>query len=60
MPSITEFERTKPVITMKKINTIIALINQQLSAANSREEVKFLNSLLDATNDMKNSFINGE
>jgi hypothetical protein len=60
MSNITEFERTKPMVTMSKINDIIKYAENQLAIVDSRESEKFVDHLLYLLNDMKTSFKKGE
>jgi len=60
MSNITEFERTKPMVTMSKINDIIKYAENQLAIVDSRESEKFVDHLLYLLNDMKKSFKKGE
>ena len=60
MSNITEFERTKPMVTMSKINDIIKYAENQLAIVDSRESKKFVDHLLYLLNDMKTSFKKGE
>jgi hypothetical protein len=58
--NINEFERTKPVVTMTKINNIIDLIKNQQVIADSKDQQMFLAELHQKLLDMKNSFRQGD
>lgn len=61
--NISEFERTKPVGTLKKINNVIHIIQQRQTDVffgRDADEQLFLASLLKLVNDLKESFKKGE
>lgn len=60
--NISEFERTKPVITMKKINELIKLIVEEKVKTERlyKDRVESLNNIHEMLIDMKNSFKKGE
>jgi len=60
--SISEFERTKPTITMQKINDIILLIEQEMIKTEIlyKDRVRSLNDINIMLKDAKNSFKKGE
>lgn len=60
--NISEFERSKPVVTMKKINALIKLINEEREKTELlySDRVKSLDLIKDLLQDMKNSFQKGE
>jgi hypothetical protein len=57
-----EFERTKPTITMKKINDLILLIDQEKIKTEVlyKDRVRSLEDISALLKDMKNSFKKGE
>jgi hypothetical protein len=57
-----EFERTKPTITMKKINDLILLIDQEKIKTEVlyKDRVRSLEDISVLLKDMKNSFKKGE
>lgn len=60
--NISEFERTKPVITMKKINDLIKLIMEEKIKTERlyKDRVESLNNIHGLLQDMKDSFKKGE
>jgi len=62
MTSISEFERTKPVITMKKIEDLILLVEQEEVKTEIlyKDRVRSLNEIHALLKDMKQSFKKGE
>tara|TARA_R110000868_G_scaffold9602_17_gene47364 strand:+ start:926 stop:1120 length:195 start_codon:yes stop_codon:yes gene_type:complete len=60
--NISEFEREKPVITMKKINEIISLIDQERVKTEIlyKDRVRSLDDISILLKDMKKSFTKGE
>lgn len=60
--SISEFERTKPTITMQKINDLIRLIEEERVKTEIlyRDRVRSLDDIGILLKDMKNSFKKGE
>lgn len=60
--NISEFERTKPVITMKKINDLIKLIMEEKIKTERlyKDRVDSLNNIHGLLQDMKDSFKKGE
>jgi len=60
--SISEFERTKPTITMQKINDIILLIEQEMIKTEIlyKDRVRSLEEITIKLKDMKKSFTKGE
>lgn len=62
MSSISEFERTKPVVTMKKIEDLILLIEQEAVKTEIlyKDRVRSLNEIHNLLKDMKQSFKKGE
>lgn len=60
--SISEFERTKPVVTMQKINDLITLIEEERVKTEIlyKDRVRSLESISNKLIDMKNSFKKGE
>lgn len=60
--NISEFERTKPVITMKKINDLIKLIMEEKIKTERlyKDRVESLNNIHVLLQDMKDSFKKGE
>ena len=57
-----EFERTKPIITMQKINDLIRLIDEEKVKTEIlyRDRVRSLDDIGILLKDMKNSFKKGE
>lgn len=58
----SEFERTKPTITMRKINDLILLIEQEQLKTEIlyKDRIRSLNEINLLLKDMKNSFKKGE
>ena len=62
MSSISEFERTKPIITMKKINDLIFLIDEERVKTEIlyKDRVRSLENISELLKDLKNTFKKGE
>lgn len=60
--NINEYERTKPVITMQKINDLILLIDQELIKTEIlyKDRVRSLEDINNMLKDVKASFKKGE
>lgn len=60
--SISEFERTKPVVTMQKINELIKLIDDERVKTEIlyKDRVRSLDDISVLLKDMKKSFTKGE
>lgn len=60
--NISEFERTKPTITMKKINELIDLIDNEKAKTEAlyKDRVESLSNISKLLRDVKNSFKKGE
>ena len=60
--NISEFEREKPVVTMKKINDLIALIDEERVKTEIlyKDRVRSLEEISILLKDMKKSFTKGE
>lgn len=60
--NVSEFERNKPVITMKKINEIIGRVTEEQVKTEIlyKDRVRSLEEILDLLKDMKKSFTRGE
>ena len=60
--NVNEFERTKPVVTMQKINDLIRLIDEERVKTEIlyRDRVRSLDDIGLLLKDMKNSFKKGE
>ncbi len=60
--SISEFERTKPVVTMQKINELIKLIDDERVKTEIlyKDRVRSLDDISILLKDMKKSFTKGE
>ena len=60
--NINEFERTKPVITMQKINDLIKLIDEERVKTEIlyRDRVRSLDDISILLKDMKKTFMKGE
>ena len=58
----SEFERTKPVVTMQKINNLINLIDEERVKTEIlyKDRVRSLETISELLKDMKNSFKKGE
>ena len=60
MSSITEFERTKPRETMKKINEIIYSLESLKFIVTTKEQLTHVSSLHKDMLSLKDSFLKGE
>lgn len=60
--NINEFERTKPVVTMQKINDLILLIEQEMVKTEIlyKDRVRSLEEISNMLKDVKASFKKGE
>lgn len=60
--SISEFERTKPIVTMQKINELIKLIDEERVKTEIlyRDRVRSLDDISILLKEVKKSFIKGE
>jgi len=60
--NVTEFERTKPVVTMQKINELIKLIDDERVKTEIlyKDRVRSLDDISVLLKDMKKSFTKGE
>ncbi len=60
--SISEFERTKPTVTMQKINDLIRLIDEERVKTEIlyRDRIRSLDDISILLKDMKTSFKKGE
>lgn len=60
--NINEFERNKPKVTMRKINDLIALIEEERIKTEIlyKDRVNSLENIKNLLEDMKNSFKKGE
>lgn len=60
--NVSEFERTKPIVTMKKINDLINLIDEERVKTEIlyRDRVRSLDTINTLLKDMKKSFMKGE
>ena len=60
--NISEFERSKPVVTMKKINELIKLIDDERVKTEIlyKDRVRSLDDISILLKDMKKSFAKGE
>lgn len=60
--NINEFERTKPVVTMQKINDLIKLIDEERVKTEIlyRDRVRSLDDISILLKDMKKTFVKGE
>jgi D-arabinose 1-dehydrogenase-like Zn-dependent alcohol dehydrogenase len=60
--NINEFERTKPVVTMQKLNELIKLIDEERVKTEIlyRDRVRSLDDISILLKDMKKSFVKGE
>ena len=60
--NVSEFERTKPVVTMKKINDLINLIDEERVKTEIlyRDRVRSLEDISVLLKDMKKTFMKGE
>jgi hypothetical protein len=62
MSSISEFERTKPIVTMKKINDLIFLIDEERVKTEIlyKDRIRSLENISELLKDLKNTFKKGE
>lgn len=60
--NVNEFERTKPVVTMKKINDLLRRIEEERVKTEIlyRDRVRSLDEIKVTMQDLKSSFIKGE
>jgi len=60
--NVSEFERTKPVVTMQKLNELIKLIDEERVKTEIlyRDRVRSLDDISILLKDMKKSFVKGE
>ena len=60
--NINEFERTKPVVTMQKLNDLIKLIDEERVKTEIlyRDRVRSLDDISILLKETKKSFMNGE
>jgi D-arabinose 1-dehydrogenase-like Zn-dependent alcohol dehydrogenase len=60
--NVSEFERTKPVVTMQKLNELIKLIDEERVKTEIlyRDRVRSLDDISILLKDMKKSFMKGE
>lgn len=60
--NINEFERNKPKVTMRKINDLVALIEEERVKTEIlyKDRVSSLENIKNLLEDMKNSFKKGE
>jgi len=60
--NVNEFERTKPVVTMQKINDLIKLIDEERVKTEIlyRDRVRSLDDIGVLLKDMKKTFMKGE
>ena len=60
--NVSEFERTKPVVTMQKINELIKLIDDERIKTEIlyKDRVRSLDDISILIKDMKKSFTKGE
>lgn len=60
--NISEFERTKPIVTMRKINDLILLIEQEMVKTEIlyKDRVRSLQDITKELIDVKNSLKKGE
>jgi len=60
--NVNEFERTKPVVTMKKINDLLRRIEEERVKTEIlyRDRVRSLDEIKVTIQDLKSSFIKGE
>lgn len=60
--NISEFERTKPIVTMQKINDLILLIDQEMVKTEIlyKDRVRSLAEINNMLRDVKSSFKKGE
>jgi hypothetical protein len=60
MPNISEFERTKPTVTMRKLKTSINKVSDRMKHVGSLSEVYFLEDLLESLKETVQSLKKGE
>lgn len=60
LSNISEFERTKPTVTMSKLKTVLTSIEGRMKHAESRSEQLFLTELHAFLFDTMESFKKGE
>lgn len=60
MSNISEFERTKPTVTMSKLKTALRSIETRMKHAESRSEQLFLEDLKHLLTETMKHFKNGE
>lgn len=62
MSSISEFERTKPIVTMKKINDLIFLIDEERVKTEIlyKDRIRSLENISELLKDLKNTFKKGQ
>ena len=60
--NVSEFERTKPTVTMQKINDLIRLIDEERIKTEIlyRDRIRSLEEISNLLKDMKSSFKKGE
>lgn len=60
--NVNEFERTKPIVTMQKINDLILLVEQEMVKTEIlyKDRVRSLDDISILLKDMKASFKKGE
>jgi len=60
--NISEFERTKPIVTMQKINDLILLIDQEMVKTEIlyKDRVRSLAEISNMLRNVKSSFKKGE
>jgi len=60
--NVSEFERTKPIVTMQKLNELIKLIDEERVKTEIlyRDRVRSLDDISVLLKDMKKSFVKGE
>lgn len=60
--NISEFERTKPVVTMKKINDLILLVEQEMVKTEIlyKDRVRSLQDIIKELIEVKNTLKKGE
>lgn len=62
MTNVSEFERTKPTLTLKKINGLIEKINdeKQKTEILYKDRMESLEKIIRMLDEMKQSFLKGE
>ena len=62
MTSISEFERNKPIVTMKKINDLILLVEQECIKTEIlyKDRIRSLDAIIEMLKEVKTSFKKGE